>query len=66
MPWQGMGPVVARVTPTDKTGVTLTQEAMQMGEAQRERLPGGQMVCGYRPDLIHHPGYLIFRESLTA
>ena len=40
MPWQGMGPVVARVTPTDQTGVTLTQEAMQMGEAQRQRLPG--------------------------
>ena len=23
------------------------------------------MVCGYRPDVIHHPGSLIFRKSLT-
>src|SRR5262245_21932908 len=25
-----------------------------------------QMVCGYRSDLVHHPGSLIFRESLSA
>jgi hypothetical protein len=24
------------------------------------------MVCGYRPDLVYHPGYLIFRESLST
>jgi hypothetical protein len=24
------------------------------------------MVCGYRPDLLSHPGYLIFRKSLTG
>jgi len=24
------------------------------------------MVCGHRPDVIHHPGSLIFRKSLSG
>jgi hypothetical protein len=38
--WKGKGPVVERVTTIDQTGVKLTKDAMQMGEAQRQRLPG--------------------------
>src|SRR5262245_43629845 len=26
----------------------------------------GEMVCGYRPDLVYYPGHLIFRESLIV
>jgi hypothetical protein len=40
MTWQGQRPVVALVTTTDQTGVQLTKEAMQMVEAQLQRLPG--------------------------
>jgi hypothetical protein len=38
--WKGKRPVVALVTTTYQTGVKLTKEAMQMVEAQLQRLPG--------------------------
>ena len=34
-----------------------------MVETQLQRLPGLDKWFVDRPDLIHHPGYLIFRES---
>src|SRR5262249_36803286 len=37
--WNGRHPVVALVTPTYQTGVTLTKDAMETVEAQRQRLP---------------------------
>ena len=37
--WKGKRPVVALVTTTYQTGVKLTKEAMQMVEAQLQRLP---------------------------
>ena len=40
MTWKGTGPVVALVTTTYQTGVKLTKDAMQMVEAQLQRLPG--------------------------
>jgi hypothetical protein len=40
MTWKAKGPVVALVTTPYQTGVKLTKEAMKMGEAQRQRLPG--------------------------
>jgi hypothetical protein len=40
MTWKGKGPVVELVTTTYQTGVKLTREAMQMVEAQIQRLPG--------------------------
>jgi hypothetical protein len=40
MPWKGKGPVVELVTTTYQTGVKLTKDAMQMVEAQIQRLPG--------------------------
>jgi hypothetical protein len=40
MTWKGQRPVVELVTTTYKTGVRLTQEAMQRVEAQLQRLPG--------------------------
>jgi len=40
MTWQGTCPVVARVTTPSQTGVTRTQDAMQMVDTQRQRLPG--------------------------
>ena len=39
MTWDGQHPVVALVTTTDQTGVTLTQDAMETVEAQLKRLP---------------------------
>jgi len=39
MPWQGTHPVVARVTTTYQTGVTLTKEAREAVEAKIKRLP---------------------------
>ena len=39
MTWKGAHPVVERVTTTYQTGVKLTKEAMDMVEAQLERLP---------------------------
>ena len=40
MTWKGKRPVVELVTTTYQTGVTLTKDAMQMVEAQLQRLPG--------------------------
>ena len=40
MTWKGKRPVVKLVTTTYRTGVKLTREAMQMVEAQIQRLPG--------------------------
>ena len=40
MTWKGMHPIVALVTTTYQTGVTLTKEAMEAVEAQVTRLPG--------------------------
>jgi hypothetical protein len=40
MTWKGKCPVVELVTTTYQTGVKLTKEAMQMVEAQLQRLPG--------------------------
>lgn len=40
MTWHGKHPVVALVTTTYQTGVTLTKEAMETVETQRKRLPG--------------------------
>ena len=37
MTWQGAHPIVARVTTTSQTGVTLTKEAMEAVEAQIKR-----------------------------
>ena len=43
MPWKDPHPVVALVTTTSQTGVTLTKEAIDRVEAQRKRLsPWGQ------------------------
>jgi hypothetical protein len=39
MTWNGKHPIVELVTTTYQTGVRLTQEAMEMVEAQIERLP---------------------------
>jgi len=39
MPWHGKHPIVALVTTTYQTGVKWTQEAMEVVEAQLERLP---------------------------
>jgi len=39
MTWNGKHPIVALVTTTYQTGVRLTQEAMEVVEAQIERLP---------------------------
>ncbi len=39
MTWKGTHPVVERVTTTYQTGVKLTKEAMDIVEAQSERLP---------------------------
>ena len=39
MTWDGQHPVVALVTTTYQTGVTLTQDAMETVEAQLKRLP---------------------------
>jgi len=39
MPWKGAHPIVALVTATYQTGVTLTKEAMEAVEAKIERLP---------------------------
>lgn len=39
MTWNGKHPVVELVTTTYQTGVTLTQEAMEVVEAQLKRLP---------------------------
>jgi transposase len=39
MTWNGKHPIVELVTTTYQTGVSLTQEAMEMVEAQIERLP---------------------------
>jgi Rhodopirellula transposase DDE domain len=39
MTWKGKHPVVALVTTTYQTGVTLTKEAMQAIETQLQRLP---------------------------
>jgi len=39
MTWQGQHPIVALVTTTYETGVTLTKDAMQRVEAQIKRLP---------------------------
>ena len=39
MTWKGTHPVVERVTTTYQTGVKLTKEAMDIVEAQLERLP---------------------------
>ena len=40
MTWKGKEPVVALVTTTYQTGVKLTKDAMQLVEAQLQRLPG--------------------------
>lgn len=40
MTWHGKHPVVALVTTTYQTGVTLTKEAMETVETQLKRLPG--------------------------
>jgi hypothetical protein len=40
MTWKGKGPAVELVTTPYQTGVKLTKDAMQMGAAQRQRLPG--------------------------
>ena len=40
MTWSGKHPVVALVTTTYQTGVTLTKDAMETVEAQLQRLPG--------------------------
>ena len=53
MPWQGKWPVVALVTPTYQRGVKLTKDAMQMAEAQLQRLPG---LDKWLVDSIHHAG----------
>ncbi len=37
--WKGTHPLVALVTTTSQTGVTLTTEAMEAVEAQIKRLP---------------------------
>jgi len=39
MTWNGKHPVVALVTATYQTGVTLTKDAMETVEAQIKRLP---------------------------
>jgi transposase len=39
MPWKGVHPIVALVTTTYQTGVTLTKEAMEAVEAKIKRLP---------------------------
>ena len=39
MTWKGEHPIVALVTATSQTGVTLTKEAMEAVEANIERLP---------------------------
>ena len=39
MTWKGAHPIVALVTTTYQTGVTLTKEAMEAVEAQIKRLP---------------------------
>jgi hypothetical protein len=39
MTWKGAHPIVARVTKTYQTGVTLTKEAMEAVEAKIKRLP---------------------------
>jgi len=39
MTWKGVHPIVALVTTTYQTGVTLTKEAMEAVEAKIERLP---------------------------
>jgi hypothetical protein len=40
MTWKGKGPVVELVTTPYQSGVKLTKDAMQMVEAQLQRLPG--------------------------
>ena len=40
MTWKGMEPVVELVTTTYKTGVKLTQQAMNKVEKQLQRHPG--------------------------
>ena len=39
MTWKGTHPIVALVTTTYQTGVTLTKEAMEAVEAKIKRLP---------------------------
>jgi Rhodopirellula transposase DDE domain len=53
MTWKGKRPVVALVTTTYQRGVKLTKDAMQMVEAQLQRLPG---LDKWFVDIIHHPG----------
>jgi hypothetical protein len=43
--WHGKPPGVERVTPTDQTGGTLTQEAMEAVVAQIKRLPALEQWC---------------------
>jgi len=53
MTWKGKQPVVELVTTTYQTGVKLTKDAMQMVEAQLQRLPG---LDKWFVDIIHHSG----------
>ena len=53
MTWKGKRPVVELVTTTYQRGVKLTKDAMQMVEAQLQRLPG---LDKWFVDIIHHPG----------
>jgi hypothetical protein len=45
MTWHGVHPVVALVTTTYQTGGKLPKEAMDRGEAQRQRLPHLEKWC---------------------
>ena len=53
MTWKGKCPVVELVTTTYQIGVKLTKEAMQMVEAQLQRLPGLEK---WFVDIIHYSG----------
>ncbi len=56
MTWKGVHPVVALVTTTYATGVTLTKDIMAVVEAQLARLPTWTSGASIFPTLPEAPG----------